>query len=346
MESRPDSEALDALLRGLEPPVCIVSTRVGMGNVSVGEALRERLARLTGRPAEHWIVEDLLPESAVTEDLERYRLIVDRAPFLLHLVYRVPLFYYRKLARERLAPTDLRAARDKLEGAGMRSILCVSHRPAFWIAALKRRLGSGWHVSGVLTEFGTSLGWRYIFWDALDAFLSPIGREELELPIPKGTRFVRMPLLAGSAFEALSGRKPDRGSVLIAAGSWGRLRGAELLRVIESLLGEDPALSIHAVCGTNRPLLERLRLRFAAGGRVALYGEVATLAPLMSECAAVITTPGFSTIVEAHAAGRPLFLLPGLPVAEEHNAQYALRNLGARWYGPETFRRWRALEPD
>jgi hypothetical protein len=54
----------------------------------------------------------------------------------------------------------------------------------------------------------------------------------------------------------------------------------------------------------------------------------------------VITKPGISTLLEARATGRKLFLLPGMPVAEDNNAGYAVRHFGAEWFSKESFTRW------
>jgi len=61
------------------------------------------------------------------------------------------------------------------------------------------------------------------------------------------------------------------------------------------------------------------------------------------ECASIITKPGFSTIVEAHAAKRTLFLLKGMPVAEDHNAKYAISHYDAQWYNLRVFKNWHTI---
>jgi UDP-N-acetylglucosamine:LPS N-acetylglucosamine transferase len=69
---------------------------------------------------------------------------------------------------------------------------------------------------------------------------------------------------------------------------------------------------------------------------------VPSLAPLLREAGCVVTKPGISTLLEAHAAGRKIFLVRGIPVAEDNNARYAARHFGAEWFEPGAFRRWRA----
>ena len=62
--------------------------------------------------------------------------------------------------------------------------------------------------------------------------------------------------------------------------------------------------------------------------------------PSLRECASVITKPGISTLLESHAAGRKIFLLKGMPVAEDNNARFAVEHFGAQWFDVETFKRW------
>jgi hypothetical protein len=60
----------------------------------------------------------------------------------------------------------------------------------------------------------------------------------------------------------------------------------------------------------------------------------------MRQCGSVITKPGASTLLEAHAAARQIFLLPGMPVAEDNNARYARKAFQALDFSPDVFRRW------
>jgi hypothetical protein len=68
-------------LRRIQGPILIMSTVVGRGMFTLGEALAERLD--PGTEHHHIPVEEFLPKSAVREDLERYRKISSRFPFLL-----------------------------------------------------------------------------------------------------------------------------------------------------------------------------------------------------------------------------------------------------------------------
>src|SRR5215207_8798722 len=114
---------------------------------AVGEAIRQRLRGK--QPVHHVPVEEFVSPGVVNEDLARYKFISNNFPVLLHLVYKVPLFYYRKYLREKL----FNAARlgrlgEQIEALGAKTVICVSHRPAFWVSNLKRREGFDLSVWG------------------------------------------------------------------------------------------------------------------------------------------------------------------------------------------------------
>jgi hypothetical protein len=60
----------EAVAAGFEPPVLLVSTFVGRGMYSLGEAIRER--RPAPAAVAHVPVEEFLPRRAVAEDLRRH----------------------------------------------------------------------------------------------------------------------------------------------------------------------------------------------------------------------------------------------------------------------------------
>ncbi len=327
---------LDGLLARLEPPVLIVSTVVGRGMYSLGEAVRQRCPD-PGRVV-HIPIESCLPPRAVQEDLERYRWIAAHARWLLYLVYTVPLIYARKHRRERRRPTDLSVLQDKIRSSGARTVLCISHRPAFWVTNARRLAGLEVQCWGLNGEYGRSLGWKYIFWEQMSGYLSPTRRvEHLDFPFPPGLDYRRIELPARREFASLATSPGDPRRTLLVCGYWGQ---GSLGRIVAELRRELPALSIDAVCGDNLPAYEELHLRFADDPQVRVLGPLETLAPLLAECASVITKPGISTLLEAHAARRKLFLLPGMPIAEDHNRDHALAHFAAEPFSIPSFKRW------
>jgi hypothetical protein len=321
-----------------KPPVLIVSTAVGRGMYTIGEAIRQQLG--DDPPVYHVAVEDFAPPRVVNEDLERYKYISNNFPALLYLVYKIPLFYYRKYLREKLFDAaDLESLRGKIEALNINTVICVSHRPAFWVSNLKRRERLGLSVWGVLGEYGKNLGWKYQFWEQIDGFLSPVGRQALGFRLPRHVRFMNVNLPARREYRDIAGVAGEVNSVLLVCGFWGQ---GPIAEIAEKLSGAAPDLRIHAVCGENEKAFDKLRSLSARNAKIKAYGVVASLAPLLMECASVITKPGISTLLESHAARRKIFLLKGMPVAEDNNARFATEHFGAERFDVETFMRWHA----
>jgi hypothetical protein len=322
----------------LEPPVLLVSTVVGRGMYSLAEAVRERFPNPAA--VTHVAVEDFLPPRAVTEDLRRYKWLSNHLPFLVYLVHTVPLFYYRKYLRESLrSGADLRGLQAQIEAAGARTVLCISHRPAFWVSSLKMRAGLDFHLWGLLGEYGSTLGWKYIFWRQMNGFLSPLGREELDYPFPEDLAFRKVELPARNEYYDLAGLPGNKDCVLLVCGYWGQ---GPVIKLVRQLLAVSPALRVHVVCGENAEVYEEATRRFAGHSRVQVHGAVASLAPLLAQAGSVVTKPGISTLLEARAAGRKIFLVQGIPVSEDNNARHAVQYFGAEWFAPRVFRRWLA----
>lgn len=329
---------VEELAEHFKPPVLIVSTAVGRGMYAIGEAIQQRLREK--HPVYHVTIEELSPPEVVSEDLERYKYISNNFPALLYLVYKIPLFYYRKYLREKLFNTaNLESLRAKVEALNISTIICVSHRPAFWVSNLMRRSGLGLSVWGVLGEYGKNLGWKYQFWEQIDGFLSPVERRALGFHLHPHVKFINIELPARQEYYDIARSTGDVNSALLACGFWGQ---GPIAEVVEKLSRALPDLKIHAVCGENRRAYDDLRCRYENNPKVQAYEVTPSLAPLLRECASIITKPGISTLVESHAARRKIFLLKGMPVAEDNNARFATEHFGAQWFDVETFMRWHA----
>lgn len=152
------ADSLQIELDALPRPLLVLSTAVGRGMYSIGEAL---VGRAAGRGhVDHRPIEDFLPPAGLREDVERYRAISSRFPVLLNIAYRFPPLYQRKLWRERrLCTTDLGRLESFLAQQGYRAVLAVSHRAAFWAGLAKERAGLAVALVGLSGEFGSSLGW-------------------------------------------------------------------------------------------------------------------------------------------------------------------------------------------
>jgi hypothetical protein len=319
----------------LTKPLLILSSRAGRGNTSIAEAIQEHF-----NPADHVFhrsIEDFLPRSAVDEDLVRYKFISNHFPALLSAIYTLPLFYYRKRVREERRTTRLPAYKAFLIKHGIATVVCVSHRQAFWTTVLKRNESLGLTVYGVLTEFGTNLGWKYIFWEAMDGFISPVEASTLNIGLPPNLPFHQLSLPARSEFGALASTLGSKRQCLVMGGLWGQGR---MLQTVQTLLSSFPRVHIHVVCGENKRLQNTLANRFRHVDNLTIYGVLDSIAPVLSRCLSVVTKPGMGTLLEAQASRRKIFLFPGLPVAELNNARHAIAHFDAEWFSPASFGRW------
>jgi hypothetical protein len=324
----------------LERPVLILSSRAGRGNISIAEAIREQFSEPSA--VLHRSIEDFLPPAIVNEDLRRYRLLSNHVPLVLAGMYTIPFLYARKLWREKMRRTRLELMEQFLQRNGIKTVVCISHRQAFWAGVLKRNTSARVALYGVLTEFGPSLGWKYILWDQMDGFISPLPANALGDMLPAQVPFWRFALPARSSFSSLPRPSASAGHCLLMGGFWGqgRLKGA-----LDLLVTHFPSLPVHVVCGDNDGLLRRVRHRFGRAGNIAVYGLLDSVEPLLARCSCVVTKPGMGTLLEARASGRKIFLFRGMPVAESHNARYALTHFDAEWLTVAAFSRWRAAAP-
>jgi len=304
----------------------------------VGDAIRERIC---SKEVFHIPLEEMLPSNAVEEDLLRYKFISNHMRFLLYLIYRIPIFYYRKYFREKFfKTTDMAILKEKISTLRPNTVICVSHRPAFWLSLLKTRYALDFTLWGVLVEFGNSLGWKYMCWEAINGILSPVVRQELNMPLPKHVRYITTGFICHRRFRNLSQGKGDRNQLLLVAGFWGQMQFRKTVVILRTLKRDFPQIRLHVMCGINATLYKRLSAVFISDASIRLYQEVDTLYDVLKECASVITKPGYATIVQAYTAGRKIFLLKGMPVAEDHNARYATQHLGAEWFSQKRFKGW------
>lgn len=330
---------LEKCLSTVEGPVLIISTIVGKGIYTMGEALEERLKGT--QEVHHMAIEDLLPSNAVNEDLKRYNFISNRLPFLLYLIYTFPLIYKRKLVRERLLKTtNLDGIKKKIEELGIKTVICASHRPAFWLSLLKEREGMDFSIWGFLSEYGRNLGWKYIPWNMVDKYLSPVSRECFDYPFPQKLDFVHIDLPAKEEYYPLRKVQADKNRLLFVAGNWGQVAKQKVTKLLDGLQEEHPKLQISVVCGKNEKLYSYLSNYYHNNDRFAVQGELPTLKPLIEQCASVITKPGISTTVECHTAKRQIFYIKGMPVAEDNNVRHAIENFGALWFSHSNFKAW------
>lgn len=329
-------EPLKEILCKLPQPVLVVSTHVGRGMYTLGEALVEQWdqnADVIHRP-----IEGFLPAAGLQEDVDRYRWISSYFPFLLNLPYRLPAFYWRKLWRERhFSKSDLSKLNRFVAEHEVRSIVCVSHRPAFWVSCWKTRYGANLPLIGLLGEYGRTLGWRFLEWDAVDVFLTPVPLKRTGLTPPKHTCVLNVELPARQAFSELARKPGDPNSTLVVCGFWGQ---GPLQRVVAELLDLGADIRVTAICGENHAAQAAIQSLTKDFSRLSCHGVVDSLLPFMQKCGSIVSKPGISTLLEACAARRKIFLLKGMPVAEDNNMRHALRYFDASVYSRDNFLRW------
>jgi hypothetical protein len=319
----------------LEGPLLILSSRVGRGNTSIAEAILEYFD--PGAAVQHRSIEDFMPARIVNEDLVRYKFISNHFPFLLSAIYTVPMFYQRKLLREKLRSTRLAALTEFIRVNRIRTVVCVSHRQAFWTAVAKRNESLDVALYGVLTEFGNNLGWKYLFWEKMNGFISPVLASDLRMGIPAGLPFKQLALPARSSFYSLPRPGAAQKRCLLIGGFFGQGRLVATLRILRRRF---PAAPVSVVCGDNAALEKKLRIEFGHAAGVEIHGLLDSIEPLVSRCHCVITKPGMSTLLEAHASRRKIFLFKGMPIAESNNARYAIKHFGAQWFSEDSFSKW------
>lgn len=319
----------------LKRPVLILSSRAGRGNISIAEAIHEYFDSTDD--VYHRSIEDFMPSSIVNEDLVRYKFISNYLPFVLSAIYTIPIFYYRKLLREKIRVTRLGALKAFVESHRVATVICVSHRQAFWTTVLKRNESLDISVYGVLTEFGNNLGWRYIFWDRMNGFISPLKASALRIGIPDTIPFKHLALPARSLFYSLPKADASKKHCLLMGGYFGQGRVMDTLRL---LFCNFQGVHVHVVCGDNKRLEREIRNQFGHSANITIYGLIDSIEDILSQCGCVITKPGMATLLEAHASKRKIFLFKGIPVAESNNARYVARHFNAEWFSVSSFSRW------
>ena len=161
--------------------------------------------------------------------------------------------------------------------------------------------------------------------------------KETGIRLPENVQFYQIELPIREGFAELASSPGDPNSVLLISGAWGQGPLAEITRVLTT---RRPGLTLHVVCGDNRSAYQEIQMRYAANAHVRPYETVSSILPQLRECGSVITKPGISTLLESHAARRKIFLLKGMPIAEDNNASYAVCHMDAEWFTPEAFDRW------
>ena len=171
----------------------------------------------------------------------------------------------------------------------------------------------------------------------MTGFFSPIHQNQFKFKIPTWVRLENITLPARKEYHQLASETGDKNKVLLICGYWGQ---GPILKILKQLLEKASDLEIYAICGENLKMLEQVKTLANRRPNIKAFPVVNSLVPYLRDCASVITKPGISTLLEAHAAERKIFLLKGMPVAEDNNARYAINHFGAEWYDVNRFLNW------
>lgn len=328
----------DDLVSEVQFPALVLSTRAGAGNFTVGQAIEATL-RARG-PTHHVALESRLPDRLVRRQFVRYRRLCQYFPWVLRVIYRFPVNYAADYLREFLSPSfALQLLADDLAKNEIRTVICTNHRAVFYIAALKRRGEFRGALWAVLTDYHLNAGWHFLFWNEIDQFLGPIEVNDVPPRYRHVYRQIELPL--PSDLSPADPRKSSASKVMISGGGWGL---GPIASTVSAIVREFPQLELYVVCGDNEALYQRLARRFRATPAVHLHRTVSSPAPFFAMCRSIITKPGGITLAESHQAGKQIFLLKGLPVTEEANADHAIRLFGALVFSIASFSRWYAQQ--
>jgi hypothetical protein len=323
----------------------------GWGNRRAAEALAER----SGLPPDSVrSIEDFIPAVWIDRDFGRYQEICRRAPWLLRFVYSIPGYY--GLKRRSVTAAELQATADRLDAwlraSGAAHLVLLNHRAAFWASEAKAagRIRCGLWCA--FTDYRVSPGWKHLGWEQIDGSFGPVSAREL--PARGRDRHREHPLAVSAAFAGGSGTDAADGSgrtgrsggnadaagrdrVLITGGGWGlgALAGSAV-----ALADRVPELRIRVYCGSDQTLARRIdSLTRNYKGRVQTRTG-SDMSAGIRWADAVVCRPGAMTLTESFAAGKKIFVLPGLPVIEEANARFAVRFFGAEPFTRRGFVRW------
>lgn len=323
-------------IKNIEYPLMIISSKAGEGNFTVGEAIFDIVDPSKEKKVFHFIIEDLISVRLYKKHFLRYKYICFNSPWLLYLIYYLPINYLFGYLQELFfCKPNLEILKEKILDLNPRTIVCTNHRACFWVSALKRRKIINPYLVGVLTDYHFNPGWKFIFWDKVDFFLGPI--EEKFIPKSITHKYIKIKPPLKKEFYRFKYKDASYDNVLITGGGWGL---GPIYRVVRLLSKKLPNLNLFVVCGSNEELYSRLKKDFFNKSNIYLYRKVESIYPLLQQCASIITKPGGIILTEAFEAKKKIFIIDGLPGTEQKNALYALKYFNASYFSFKNFLKW------
>ena len=324
--------------------VVVVYASSGAGHQKAAEAV---FKTLSGRPG---IAVHLIDSLDYTTPL--FHLLYPR--LYLFLVRHLPMvwgFFYDGLNFTLIGPflRRLRRALNALNGKRLEDFFLALNPDVIVsthffgsevVSSLKQKRRLRARLITVVTDFAIHSVWVAPF---VDGYVVGAVDTEASL-IRRGVPKEKIALL-GIPIDPIFERAEDRNSllkkigisprkfiVLVASGGF----GVGPVETLVSHLLQNQELQLLVVCGHNRSLYRRLKIRTAhTGPRVALYGFVDNIHELMSVSDCMVSKSGGLTMSEALAKQLPTFILYPIPGQEtgnrdvlvRHQAAFSVRNI-------------------
>lgn len=320
-----------ASYKDLKDPILILSSSTGLGNYSLGEAIKEETESLN---VIHKIIEEFLDYKYVEEDFRRYYKICKNYPWLLYFIYRLPVNYYFKYLREMYNKVNNLKLKNYLFENKINTVIVTNHRSAFWVSSLKNKLNLRVNLIAFISDYYLSPGWKYVFHKQINKYYGPIELNKIPKLIKYKYEKIDLPVLR--KYKEIKESEGDSNNVLVTGGGWGL---GDILNTTHLLLENVKNLNIYVVCGNNECLYHKLK-KADCSNRLFVYEKLDSLYELMKKCKSVITRPSALTITEAFLARRKIFLLNGLPLIEENNALYSIKHFNATKFSIDSFLGW------
>ncbi len=142
----------------------------------------------------------------------------------------------------------------------------------------------------------------------------------LPLGIPVSPSF-QSGMTKAAAREAL-GLSQSRRCLLLSGGSIGAGAMESALATLSPWLEEAPRTEVFVLCGSNRPLYDRLRQTYAGRAQVHILEQTDRMACFMRACDLFLTKPGGLSSTEAAVSGVPMVHLTPIPGCETENSRF------------------------
>jgi len=134
--------------------------------------------------------------------------------------------------------------------------------------------------------------------------------------VPVGDQFSRRK--DSRAMKEKFGLSPDQNTVLFTSGGMG---ATAIEKLVDHVIKSDDTLQVLVICGNNAKLRIAVDERVSGNPRVKVFDFVDNMDELMDAADIIVGKAGGSTVSEALAKGKPLFILSPVPGQETLNTE-------------------------